>query len=63
MVNPDFQKVLSENTSRYSFVVATAKRAREIADEAIARDEIITEKPVSLALEEIMDGKVTIKEK
>lgn len=61
MVNPDFQKVLADGTSRYSFVVATAKRAREIADEAIEREDIITEKPVSLALDEMLEGRTVIK--
>ena len=47
MFNPDLQGVLKNHLSRYSLVVATAKRAREIADEAEENKEIITEKPVS----------------
>ena len=62
MFNPDLQGVLKNHLSRYSLVVATAKRAREIADEAEENKEIITEKPVSMALEQILDGEYTIVE-
>ena len=66
MFNPDLQGVLKNQLSRYSLVVATAKRAREIADEAEENKEIITEKPVSMALEreplQILDGEYTIVE-
>ena len=34
MFNPDLSGVLSNHLSRYSLVTATAKRAREITDEA-----------------------------
>ncbi|MBO4342600.1 MAG: DNA-directed RNA polymerase subunit omega [Clostridia bacterium] len=62
MFNPDLSKVLKGNLSRYSLVTATAKRAREIAEESEANGEIITEKPVTLALDEILDGKYVIVE-
>ena len=38
------------------------KRAREISEAAEENKEIMTEKPVSIALEEILDGKFTIVE-
>lgn len=60
MFNPDLQKVLKNHLSRYSLVTATAKLAREISDEALENGEIIVEKPVSLALDEIVEGKYTI---
>ena len=56
MFNPDLQGVLKNHLSRYSLVVATAKRAREIADEAEENKEIITEKPVSMALEYLLES-------
>ncbi len=62
MFNPDLSKVLKGNLSRYSLVTATAKRAREIAEESEANGEIITEKPVTLALDEILEGKYVIVE-
>ncbi len=47
-------------TSRYSIVMASAKRARQIVsgDEALAGSE--DEKPLSIAIDEINEGKVTI---
>lgn len=62
MFNPDLRGVLKNHLSRYSLVTATAKRAREIAETAEENKEIMTEKPVSVALEEILDGKYTIVE-
>ena len=60
MFNPDLKDVLKDHLSRYSLVTATAKRARAISDDAIENDEIIVEKPVSLALDEIVEGKYKI---
>ena len=60
MFNPDLRGVLKDHLSRYSLVTATSKRAREISEEAEANKEIITEKPVSLALEEILSGQFKI---
>lgn len=60
MFNPDLKDVLKNHLSRYSLVTATAKLAREISDEALENGEIIVEKPVSLALDEIVEGKYTI---
>ena len=60
MFNPDLRNVLKNNVSRYSLVTAVAKRAREIAIAAEEDGEILNEKPVSLALDEIISGKVEI---
>ena len=57
MFNPDLSNVLKNHLSRYSLVTATAKRAREISDDALENGDIIVEKPVSLALDEIVEGK------
>ncbi len=62
MFNPDLRDVLKNNVSRYSLVTAVAKRAREIALSAEENNEILEEKPVSLALDEIIAGKVVIVE-
>lgn len=62
MLNPDLKKMLSNVNSRYSLVIGTAKRAREIRDEAIENKEQIDEKTVSMAIEEICDGKYVIEE-
>ena len=56
MFNPDLRNVLKNNTSRYSLVTAVAKRAREIAIDAQENNEILKDKPVSIALDEIISG-------
>lgn len=58
--NPSLKKILSNHMSRYSLVRATAKRAREIANEAEEENIILTEKPVSIALDEILKGEYEI---
>ena len=62
MFNPDLRNVLKNKTSRYSLVTAVAKRAREIAGDAQENGEILEEKPVSLALDEIINGKYEVVE-
>lgn len=58
--NPDLKEVLSNHMSRYSLVRATAKRAREISEEAEEEKIILTEKPVSIAIDEIVKGEYKI---
>lgn len=62
MFNPDLKKMLGNVNSRYSLVVGTAKRARQIRDEAIEKNEQIDVKTVSTAIDEICDGKYVIDE-
>ena len=60
--NPDLKDILSNHMSRYSLVRATAKRAREISEEAEEEKIILTEKPVSIAIDEIVKGEYKIVE-
>ena len=62
MFNPDLRNVLKNRTSRYSLVSAVAKRAREISSEAQENEEILNDKPVSIALDEIISGKFQVVE-
>ena len=62
MINIDMKPLLKGGISRYSLVVGVAKRSREIADEAIERNDKLVEKTVSLAVEELLEGKFTINE-
>ncbi|MCH5315330.1 MAG: DNA-directed RNA polymerase subunit omega [Eubacterium sp.] len=62
MFNPDLKEMLKNCNSRYSLVIGTAKRAREIRDDAIEKEEQIDVKTVSTAIEEILDGKYVIEE-
>lgn len=60
LFNPSLKHVLKNHLSRYSLVIATAKRAREISEETEENGDILLEKPVSLALNEIVEGKINI---
>jgi DNA-directed RNA polymerase subunit omega len=62
MFNPDLRNVLKNRTSRYSLVTAIAKRAREISSDAQENGEILNEKPVSIALDEIIAGNYEVVE-
>lgn len=62
MLNQDLTKVLAGNVSRYSLVIATAKRAREISDKNLEDKVITTEKAVSLALNDLLEDKYKIVE-
>lgn len=73
MIHPSYQelmKVVNNEVeigeepvvnSRYSIVIATAKRARQIisGDETMA-DKVKCSKPLSIAVEELYEGKVKI---
>ena len=62
MLRPAVNQIISKNESCYSLVIAVAKRAREISEQAEEEKRIITEKPVSIAIGEIMEGKYAIVE-
>ena len=60
MSRPSVDDMLSGKQSRYSLVIAVAKRAREIAQTAEDNGEILTEKPVNMALKEFQAPKFNI---
>lgn len=60
MLNPNLKEILKDKTSRYSLVIAVAKRAREISEDKDMVEKIGTEKPVTYALDELIDGKFEI---
>lgn len=62
MMNPNLNKILKGKTSRYSLVTAVAKRARDISEDDDMKEKVGTEKPVTYALNELIDGKYTIVE-
>ena len=61
MLYPPMGDLMDKVGSRYMLVNAVARRAREIADEAEANNEIIDEKTVSMAIDEIYTGKLIVK--
>lgn len=58
MLNPSFESVLGKDDSKYSLVMLTAKRARQLIDGEEALIETDSIKPVTIAMEEILEGKV-----
>ena len=60
MLRPAVNQIITKNESCYSLVIAVAKRAREIADELIANEQTLEEKPVKTAVEELASGKCKI---
>ena len=56
MLNPMDIEQLKGNKSRYAVVIGVAKRARTITEKANEEGTILIEKPVSLAISDLMDG-------
>ena len=59
MLYPPVAVLLKDVQSRYLLVNVVAQRARQIAVEADALNEELTEKPVTLAIREVADGKLS----
>jgi len=59
MLYPPVADLLKNVGSRYLLVNVVAQRAREIAIEAEENQETLTEKPVTLAIREVADGKLS----
>ena len=57
MHRPSAPELLKPGQSYYSLVVAVAKRAREIAQKADENGEILTEKPVKLAVDDFVKNR------
>lgn len=55
--------IVQEGQSYYSLVVGVAKRAREIAELAEDNGEILVEKPVQIAVEQLAKGDYKILDK
>ena len=62
MVKPSVAELLGKVDNRYTLVLATAKRARQIAkgeDILVKTDDVA---PVTIAAEEIAEGQVTVEQ-
>ena len=59
MLYPPVADMLKNVESRYLLVNVVAQRARQIASEAEELQEELTEKPVTLAIREVAEGKLT----
>ena len=56
MLYPAMTKLTEYIPNRYMMVNVVARRARQIAQEAEANGEILEEKPVTLAINEVAEG-------
>ncbi|MGI6497690.1 MAG: DNA-directed RNA polymerase subunit omega [Oscillospiraceae bacterium] len=63
MLYPSMKTLLQKIENRYLLVNVVARRAREIAEEAEEKGEPLNDKPVTLAIDEIADGELTITER
>lgn len=57
MHRPSAPELLKPGQSYYSLVVAIAKRAREIAQQADENHEVLSEKPVKMAVDDFSKGR------
>lgn len=58
MLYPAMTTLNSYIPNRYMLVNVVARRARQIAEDAEMNGEILTEKPVTMAINEVADGKL-----
>ena len=63
MVKPTVKELLNHVENRYELVIATSKRARQIAGGDAVFTKVDEPSPVTLATNEIAEGKVTVIEK
>ena len=62
MLYPAVSELENKSNSRYALVIMTAKRARQISEQANAQEIDLPHKPVKMAIMDIAAGKVTVKE-
>jgi DNA-directed RNA polymerase subunit omega len=58
MLYPSIGSLLKFTGNRYSLVIATAKRARQIAMDAEKNGDILPDKAVKMAINDICSGRV-----
>lgn len=59
MIDPPVEEIIKKVDNRYTLVVETAKRARQLVDGAKKLTDYDSNKPVTVAIHEINEGKVT----
>lgn len=61
MIYPTIKELLGKADSRYTLVVQTAKRARQLIDGEPKLIDVDSNKPVTIAIHEINAGKIGYK--
>jgi len=59
-IKPTQVPEVSGDQNRYSLVIAVAKLARQISEEASKKEEILIEKPVDLAVQNMIEKRYSI---
>jgi len=62
MLFPSLESLIKDHRSRYSLVIAVARRAREIVEDAEAKGIRLEDKPVNIAVQELSEGKYDFRE-
>lgn len=62
MLKPSANIIKTPHNSRYSLVIAVAKRARQIAEKAEEEGQVLIDKPVDMAVQDFVQGKYVIEE-
>ena len=60
MIYPPITELVEKTGSRYALVIETAKRTRQLVDGAPRLAEIDTTKEVTVAVNEIYEGKIEV---
>lgn len=58
MLNPSNRQILKDGDSKYTMVMVVAKRARQIVDGAAPLVDTKSSKPVTIAMEELLEDKI-----
>ncbi len=61
MIDPSINSLMKRVDSKYTLVILTAKRARKLAGGDDKLTEVDSDKPVTVAIHEINEGKVIFK--
>lgn len=62
MLYPPMGDLVDKTGSRYQLVNLVARRARNIASNAQETGDILNDKPVSIAIDEVYEGELSIRE-
>lgn len=59
MIYPSINELMKKSDSRYTLVVEASKRARQLVDGALKLSKVNSDKEVTIAINEIAEGKIT----
>ena len=59
MINPSVVDLLKKVEDRYSLVIVTSRRARQIIDGAKPLTSVSSKKPLTLAINEVHEGEIS----